>query len=94
MIEVESLRKVYGPVVAVNDVSFEVFEGETLGMVGPNGAGETTTVECVAGLRLAGRRGLANVAIQPYLTAAVINLKHLAAFLAIQTAICYHSRGV
>jgi ABC-2 type transport system ATP-binding protein len=51
MIEVEKLRKVYGSVVAVNDVSFEVLEGEIFGMVGPNGAGKTTTVECIAGLR-------------------------------------------
>ena len=41
----------YGPTVAVDDVSFEVFEGEIFGLIGPNGAGKTTTMECVEGLR-------------------------------------------
>ena len=51
IIKVENLRKVYGDVIAVNDVSFEVRPGEIFGMVGPNGAGKTTTVECLEGLR-------------------------------------------
>ena len=50
-IEVSHLRKTYGPVVAVDDVSFSVREGEIFGILGPNGAGKTTTVECVIGLR-------------------------------------------
>jgi ABC-2 type transport system ATP-binding protein len=41
----------YGDVVAVDGVSFEVFQGEIFGMVGPNGAGKTTTIECIEGLR-------------------------------------------
>jgi ABC-2 type transport system ATP-binding protein len=51
VIQVEHLRKVYGSVVAVNDVSFEVERGEIFGMVGPNGAGKTSTAECAEGLR-------------------------------------------
>jgi ABC-2 type transport system ATP-binding protein len=51
IIELEHLRKAYGPVVAVEDISFEVNEGEIFGLVGPNGAGKTTTVECLQGLR-------------------------------------------
>ncbi len=51
IVHVEGLRKVYGKVVAVDDVSFEVREGEIFGMVGPNGAGKTTTIECLEGLR-------------------------------------------
>jgi len=51
VVEVEGLRKAYGPVVAVEDVSFGVLEGEIFGILGPNGAGKTTTVECVQGLR-------------------------------------------
>lgn len=51
VIQVEHLRKVYGSVVAVNDISFEVERGEIFGMVGPNGAGKTSTAECAEGLR-------------------------------------------
>jgi ABC-2 type transport system ATP-binding protein len=51
IVQVEKLRKVYGKVVAVDDVSFEVKEGEIFGMVGPNGAGKTTIIECLEGLR-------------------------------------------
>ena len=50
-VEITHLRKVYGPVVAVDDVSFAVAEGEIFGVLGPNGAGKTTTVECAIGLR-------------------------------------------
>ncbi len=48
---VEHLRKVYGDVVAVDDVSFAVQDGEIFGIIGPNGAGKTTTVESIQGLR-------------------------------------------
>ncbi|MFF0151006.1 ABC transporter ATP-binding protein [Micromonospora sp. NPDC005203] len=52
VIEVTHLRKRYGDLVAVEDVSFAVEPGEIFGVLGPNGAGKTTTVECVAGLRV------------------------------------------
>lgn len=51
IVQVEGLRKVYGGIVAVEEVSFDVREGEIFGMVGPNGAGKTTTIECLEGLR-------------------------------------------
>jgi ABC-2 type transport system ATP-binding protein len=51
VIEVRGLRKSYGSVVAVDDVSFSVRPGEIFGILGPNGAGKTTTVESLAGLR-------------------------------------------
>jgi ABC-2 type transport system ATP-binding protein len=50
-VEIAHLRKTYGPVVAVDDVSFSVAEGEIFGILGPNGAGKTTTAECLLGLR-------------------------------------------
>jgi ABC-2 type transport system ATP-binding protein len=51
VITVEGLRKTYGSTVAVDGVSFEVREGEIFGVLGRNGAGKTTAVECVQGLR-------------------------------------------
>src|SRR5665647_1510971 len=52
VITVEHLRKVYGHhVIAVADVSFAVERGEIFGLLGSNGAGKTTIVECVQGLR-------------------------------------------
>ncbi len=50
-VEISHLRKSYGALVAVNDVSFSVAAGEIFGILGPNGAGKTTTVECAIGLR-------------------------------------------
>jgi ABC-2 type transport system ATP-binding protein len=51
VIAVEHLRKLYGSLSAVDDVSFEVAEGEIFGLLGLNGAGKTTAVECIQGLR-------------------------------------------
>ena len=50
MIEVESLRKRFGDVTAVDGVSFTAARGEILGLLGPNGAGKTTTLQMLLGL--------------------------------------------
>jgi ABC-2 type transport system ATP-binding protein len=50
-IEVEGLRKSYGPLEAVRGISFTVAEGEVFALLGPNGAGKTTTVEILEGFR-------------------------------------------
>jgi ABC-2 type transport system ATP-binding protein len=50
MIRFESLRKTYGPLVAVDDLAFEVEEGEIFGFLGPNGAGKTTTIRMMVGM--------------------------------------------
>jgi len=50
MISCIALRKVYGPVVAVDDLDLEVSAGEVFGFLGPNGAGKTTTIRMMLGL--------------------------------------------
>jgi ABC-2 type transport system ATP-binding protein len=53
VVEVEHLRKLYGRTVAVDDLSFDVARGEIFGLLGSNGAGKTTAVECLEGIRRA-----------------------------------------
>jgi ABC-2 type transport system ATP-binding protein len=48
MIEVKELRRSFGPVVAVDGISFNVAKGEVLGLLGPNGAGKTTAMRILA----------------------------------------------
>jgi ABC-2 type transport system ATP-binding protein len=50
-IEVSHLKKVYGDLIAVNDISFSVKKGEIFAFLGPNGAGKTTTVEMIESIR-------------------------------------------
>ncbi|MFH1102129.1 MAG: ABC transporter ATP-binding protein [Methanobacteriota archaeon] len=50
-IEVSHLKKVYGDLTAVNDISFQIKEGEIFAFLGPNGAGKTTTVEIIESVR-------------------------------------------
>ena len=48
MIEVKELRRSFGPIVAVDGISFEVEKGQVLGLLGPNGAGKTTAMRMLA----------------------------------------------
>jgi ABC-2 type transport system ATP-binding protein len=50
VLEIRRLRKTFGTLVAVDDVSFSVEPGQLVGLLGPNGAGKTTTVSIIAGL--------------------------------------------
>jgi len=50
LLEVKNLRKRYGSLAAVDDVSFSIAQGEVLGLLGPNGAGKTTTIHMLLGL--------------------------------------------
>ena len=50
MIVVDAFTKLYGDLVAVDNLSFAVGPGEVLGLVGPNGAGKTTTLRALAGI--------------------------------------------
>jgi ABC-2 type transport system ATP-binding protein len=49
MIEAYGLTRRYGPVTAIEDISFSVEQGEILGFLGPNGAGKTTTMRILTG---------------------------------------------
>ena len=49
-LKVRNLTKRYGERLAVDNISFEVFQGEIFGFLGPNGAGKTTTLKIITGL--------------------------------------------
>lgn len=49
LVQVEHLYRHYGPLRAVDDISFEVRRGEVLGFLGPNGAGKSTTMQIISG---------------------------------------------
>jgi gliding motility-associated transport system ATP-binding protein len=49
MLEIRNLSKNFGPLVAVDDISFTVSRGEVLGFLGPNGAGKSTTMKMITG---------------------------------------------
>src|SRR5262249_53333656 len=49
MLIVSGLTKRFGGFTALNDVSFEVKQGEILGLIGPNGSGKTTAFNCISG---------------------------------------------
>ena len=48
MISVKHLRRTFGPIVAVDDISFEAAKGDVLGFLGPNGAGKSTAMKMLA----------------------------------------------
>ena len=50
MISVKNLKKIYGDIVAVDGISFNVEKGEIFSLLGPNGAGKTTTIKALLGL--------------------------------------------
>ncbi|MEE8307530.1 MAG: ATP-binding cassette domain-containing protein, partial [Gammaproteobacteria bacterium] len=50
MLQIEGLSKRFGGLVAVNDLSFQAPRNTILGMIGVNGAGKTTVMNCISGL--------------------------------------------
>ncbi|MFV2055584.1 MAG: ABC transporter ATP-binding protein [Thiohalomonadales bacterium] len=50
ILEVKNLKKNYGSIIAVDNISFSLDEGVCLGLLGPNGAGKTTTIEIIEGI--------------------------------------------
>ena len=49
ILKVQEVTKTFGGIIALNRVSFDVHEGEILGIIGPNGSGKTTVVNCITG---------------------------------------------
>src|SRR5258706_3005681 len=65
VIHVAAIRKTYGRTLAVDEVSFDVQPGEIFGLIGPNGSGKTTTMECVEGLRIPDRGVISVLGLDP-----------------------------
>jgi ABC-2 type transport system ATP-binding protein len=65
VITIQGLTKRFGPVTAVDDLSFEVDQGTVVGFLGPNGAGKTTTLRTLLGL-VAPTAGSARIDGRPY----------------------------
>jgi ABC-2 type transport system ATP-binding protein len=76
MIVVENLCKYFGPVTAIEDISFTAERGDILGFLGPNGAGKTTTMRILTGFMPASR-GKASVAGFDIFTQSLDVRKHI-----------------
>jgi len=76
MIEVRALSRQFGPIVAVDDVSFVVARGEVLGFLGPNGAGKSTTMKMITGF-LAPTSGTAVVCGADVVEAPIAAKRHI-----------------
>ena len=50
IVEIENLTKDYGELTAVDNLSLNIREGEVFGLLGPNGSGKTTTINCMLSL--------------------------------------------
>lgn len=66
VIKVESLSKSYDGTPAVKDISFSVGRGEVFGLLGSNGAGKSTTIECILGTRRRDRGEVSILGMDPY----------------------------
>jgi branched-chain amino acid transport system ATP-binding protein len=65
ILSVSNVRKAFGELIAVDDVSFEVREGEIYGIAGPNGAGKTTLFNLISGIPYHADRGAIDFEGQP-----------------------------
>jgi ABC-2 type transport system ATP-binding protein len=76
MLEIRHLVKCFGPLVAVDDVSFSLPQGEVLGFLGPNGAGKSTTMKMITGF-LAPTAGTAIICGYDIATHPIAAKKHI-----------------
>jgi ABC-2 type transport system ATP-binding protein len=76
MIQVHDLTKFFGPVLAVDHISFEVERGEIVGFLGPNGAGKTTTIRILTSF-LPATSGIARVAGRDVMTESMDVRRHI-----------------
>ena len=53
LLSVHNVTKIFGGLVAVNDVSFDLARGEVVGLLGDNGAGKSTLIKCISGVHAA-----------------------------------------
>ena len=62
VLHVENVTMQFGGVVAVNNLSMDIYEGEIVALIGPNGAGKTTAFNCITGVYETAR---SNSAVRP-----------------------------
>ena len=58
VLHVEHITMQFGGVVAVNDLSMDIYPGEIVALIGPNGAGKTTAFNCITGVYERSRSGI------------------------------------
>lgn len=74
-IEVNSLKKYYGNIKAVDDITFSVRSGEVFALLGPNGAGKTTAIEILEGLRNKDQGTLKVLGLDPWKEGKILHKK-------------------
>jgi ABC-2 type transport system ATP-binding protein len=75
LVQLERMTRRYGDVVAADDVSFEVRRGEMFGLIGPDGAGKTTTLRVVLGLLAASAGAVRTCGLDPVRSSAALSRK-------------------
>ena len=49
LLQLHEISKIFGGLIAINELSFSVEQGSVVGLIGPNGAGKTTVFNCITG---------------------------------------------